>query len=137
MKKADLLNIEELVDGRYYLVTGQEVWEIRDMEFHREHGQCRTIRAFKVIDNDNLEELPLDQMVTDIAEAVKDRVDVREYLKEVLLQNTPVEDVLKVHRIITKYPRVAKTAKTRPGCFYLDIENPEPGQENVPLYLMR
>jgi len=134
MKKTDVL--KEIKDGQF-LITSPEVWEIRDETYHKEHGVARTVRAFKVLDADTLEEIPLDKMTTEIIEALKDRIDVKEFLKEVLLQNTPFEDVIRIHAIITKHPEAAKEATPRHGCFFIDIPNPDPGAEGVGLYLMR
>jgi len=134
MKKTDVL--KEIKNGQY-LITSPDVWEIRDETYQKEHGVARTVRVFKVLDADTLEELPLDKMTTEIVEALKDQIDVRVLLKEVLLQNTPVEDVLKIHAIITKHPKAAKEATPRHGCFFIDIPNPDPGAEGVALYLMR
>ena len=134
MKKSDI--VKEIQPGQY-LITGSELWEMRDEEAAKEHGIARTARVFQVVDEDTLKELPINKMIKEIIAALADHIDVREFLGEVLRQNTPVEDIIRAHKVISKHPEAAKAATPRMGCFYLDLPDPSPGQEKVSIYLMR
>jgi hypothetical protein len=132
-KKSELL--DELTD-KEYLVSDPEndLVVFFDNEAQKDHGLHKITRLFRIVEGEMAEELVMKDVVKELVTALKDRIDVQEYLTEVLLTTAPPE-VLKAYEIIHKYPEAAKTAKTRPGCVYLDIVDPRPGKDSVPIYL--
>lgn len=133
-KKSELL---DLLTDKEYLVSDPEndLVVFFDNDAAKEHGLRKITRLFRIVDNGEMaEELVIKDAVKELVTALKDRIDIQEYLTEVLLTTAP-PDIIKAYDIIHQYPEAAKTAKTRPGCVYLDIVDPRPGKDNVPIYL--
>lgn len=107
---------------------------VYDKDANEEHGMHVMKRVYRILPNDELEELPVEKMIREVKEAVKDRVSVDELLDQVLHTGGP-HSLVKAHSIIKKHPEVKERIQTRRGCLYLDIPNPEPGEQGASLYL--
>ena len=134
MKLEDLMG--EVSDDEYVVYDRNEklaaIFGKRDLETHGSHVEKR---LFRILDNGDVEEINLDEMVGKLADALKERIDVRELLVQVLRVDTPPKVLLQINELLTLHPEAAKEATVRPGCLYLDIPDPRPGKENIPLYL--
>lgn len=108
---------------------------IFDEELVKDHGM-RVLKRLYVIqeDGDTVKALNVEKMVKNLTDALLHTIDPRTLLTKVLEQ-TPPPDLIKADKIVRAHPEAAKKAKTRDGCFFIDLEDPEPGSAGVPLYI--
>ena len=134
MKIADVVvNVDR---SHEYLVFDpkNELIVIYDQEVVEQHGLQKFKRVFKILDNENCEELNLDDMVKEVVNAICSKIKMRDFLKNVMAQIHPAE-FLKAYEILHEFPEAAKDVKSRDGCIYLDIPDPRPGRDNAQIYL--
>lgn len=132
MKKKDLMGLvqsnEYLVfDGEYF---GYGLAVIFDRTMSIDHGEHKIKRMFKVLENDEVEELDVEKMVRESSEALVHTIDPLFLIKKVLGEMSP-NDLIKTHKIVTEHPELAKKAKTLHHCLQIMIEDPQPGSENI------
>jgi hypothetical protein len=101
-----------------------------DSKQNIEHHETVIKRLFRVDKNDNVTELPVEKMVNDLTEALIHTLDVKALMKKVLGEMTP-NDLVKAHDIITKNPEMAKQARAMPGCLFIQLVNPIPGEPAI------
>jgi hypothetical protein len=107
---------------------------IYDKKPCEEHGMNIMKRAYKILPGGDLEEVPIEHMLKEVKAALVDRVNVDELLEQVLRTGGP-HSLIRTYEILKKYPEVKKDIKAKPGCLFLDIPNPAPGESNEQIYL--
>lgn len=107
---------------------------VYDKSANEDHGMHVMKRVYKILPEDELEEVPIEKMIMEVKKAVKEKIDVDELLDQVLRTGGP-HSLIRTYQIISKHPEVTENIQSRKGCFYLDIPNPNPGEENAKLYI--
>lgn len=128
-----LSEIIKTVESNEYLVFDKNVGMavIFDREMCMEHGENKIKRIFRILeDGDTVEELPVEKMVNDLAEALLHTIDPKFLIKKVLGEMLPPH-LVKAHEVITKHPEAAKQAKTLHHCLIIQLENPVPGESAI------
>jgi len=134
MKVADVVNnIDKtheyaLIDHKRGIIT------IFDQDVTEAHAMQKYKRLFKILEDDEVEEVNLDDTIKEIVNAICSKIKMRDYLKNVLLHSPPT-DLLEAFDILHNFPEAAKEVKSRDGCIYLDIPDPRPGRESAQIYL--
>ena len=134
MNKTDVLN--SIVNNEYLIMDNEhKLMCIFDEELAKDHGM-RVLKRLYVIqgDGDTVKALNVEKMIKNLTDALLHTIDPRVLLTKVLEQ-TPPPDLIKADEIVRAHPDAAKRAKPRDGCFYIDLENPQPGEPGVPLYI--
>jgi hypothetical protein len=107
---------------------------IYDRKMCEEHGMNIMKRAYKILPGGDLEEIPVEKMLKEVKSALKDRVDVEEILDQALRSGGP-HTLMRTYDILQKHPEVKKQIVSKPGCLFLNIPNPEPGEHDEAIYL--
>jgi hypothetical protein len=81
-----------------------------------------------------IEEIDLDADIEMLVKILAKKVDVEELIRQ-QLQDQGAMQVHKIAETLKKHPEVEKQITPRRGCLYLQIPNPEPGEEDHKLYL--
>jgi hypothetical protein len=127
-----LSDIPDLVEANEYLVYDKEfkLAVTFDRQQNADHGETAIRRIFRVKDNGDVEELPVEQMIDKLAGSLVHTIDVRALLKKIIGEMPPGK-MIKAHELITKDPDIAKRAKALPGCMFIRIEDPAPGEDPI------
>lgn len=107
---------------------------IYDREQNEEHGMHYMKRVYRILPDNDLEEVNIDKMICEVKDAIRNKVDTEELLEQMLRTGGP-HSLVRAHTIISKYPEVKEQIRTRRGCLFLDIPDPTPGKEGAKLYL--
>lgn len=140
MKLSDVFSImtadEYMISSRPGFTTLEDAnyVVIYDTKMCEEHGMNVMKRAYKILPDNELEEIPLETMLKVVKKSLKERVDVDELLDQVLRTGGP-HTLIAVYEILMKHPEVKSQIKAKPGCLYLNIPNPEPGKPDEAVYL--
>lgn len=127
-----LSEIMQNVEANEYLVYDKDLGlaVTFDREMSKEHGETKICHIFRVRDDETVEELPVEKMIDDLAEALVHTIDPKFLIKKVLGEMMPNE-LVKAHEIVTKNPEAAKRAKTLHHCLQIQLENPKPGEPAI------
>jgi len=137
MKKISKAKILSSVKSDEYLVVDPkgDLIVVFDGDKAEEHGMHVIKRLYRAIPgSDMMEIVCVEEVVDQLAEALIHAVDVKELLVRTL-REMPPPALLKVKEVADKYPEALKNAKTQEGCFYIDLEVPQVGEPNVPIYI--
>lgn len=137
MTKVNKAKILESVSHDEYLVADPKegLIVVYDGEKAEEHGMRVINRLYvNTEDPDTMEEIEVEKVIDSLSEALRHTIDAKQLLARVLREMPPPE-LLKVKAISERTPEALQKAKTREGCFFIDLEDPLPGHESVPIYI--
>ncbi len=124
-----------VIDGNSAAVYGYITINANDNDentLRMEHEQV--LRIYQCVDSE-WEEVDYDTIVSEITDAVKDKVVIEDLMAEVL-KDMPLNIVRRIHNRL-KNPGVKEGIKTSKGCYFISIPGSEPGMENDELIYVR
>lgn len=134
MKISEIL-CEEMDDNDHFICD----WKVRCALKRRrdpDHSNMsRMIALYRFDEKGEITEtINLEKSVDELVEMLYHTIDVKEFLRQKLEEEGAL-NVEELANILKKHPEAAKEAKSRQGCLYIQIPNPEPGKEDYKLFL--
>jgi hypothetical protein len=137
-----LQDVVRIMDSTEYMICTKPGFCSEDADYVviydkkpcEDHGMNIMKRAYKILPDGELEELPIEMMLKEVKKALVEKVSVDELLEQVLRTGGP-HTLVRTYEILQKYPEVKKEIKTKPGCLFLDIPDPTPGKDGTQIYL--
>ena len=141
-KKLKLSDVFSTMSADEYMISTRPGFCLEDADYVviydkkpcEEHGMNIMKRAYKVLPDGLLEEIPIQMMMSAVRDAIRDKVSVDEILEQALLNGGP-HTLIRTYEILKKHPEVKEQITTRKGCLFLDIPNPDPGKPSEAIYL--
>jgi len=128
MNLGDLNN--ELEAGEYFVVDPD--YQLAVVFARHNELEDGPRRVFKIVHGD-LEELDYKDIIERLLKMLVDKVDMRDYMKEVLL-TTPPGKVIEAFENL-EGEEVLEGVSAIPHCFILSIPSKKPGRENIEIAL--